>query len=65
MLSGAEPGLPAAGERRSSPRPAKIEIPCQNPRCITSAEPALSPAFYLQDAETRCWCAYCESGVTL
>ena len=37
-------------------------IRCQNPRCITAAEPQLDAIFLLSDAESHTYrCAYCES----
>ena len=37
-------------------------IRCQNPRCITAAEPQLDAIFLLSDAESHTYrCAYCEA----
>jgi aspartate carbamoyltransferase catalytic subunit len=62
MLLGAEPGLSGR-----DPAPPAIEnrgMRCTNPRCITSAEPALPHAFCPESENTHTHrCAYCEHPV--
>ena len=61
MLLGAEPGLAAAKEPMPLPHCIESAIRCENPRCVTSTEPALPHAFCLQNTETHTYrCAYCE-----
>ena len=61
-ISVIENGVITSKKQMTLPHRVENVILCRNPRCVTSAEPALPHVFHLQNAETRTYrCAYCEN----